>query len=1235
MKKELLFLNFKNSVLHCLRCKAAIFTFLALCPAYLYALDLKFDFGPVGSPVASGYTEVTPLTLYTGTLGYGFTDIAGLDSRDRGTPTDLERDFVLGDAWEFKADLPNGIYQVTFISGDQIATQSRFNFTVEGVASSVSAGTGSFAYVNVTVEVTDGQLNIVAVTGDTNAKRIVGVLVAPPPTEQLQFDFGPGPVAEGYAGVSHSSVYSSLTGYGFTSSAGLISRDRTSETDPVNRDFVAGGEWEFKVDVTNGAYKVTMISGDDIASQSRFTFSVEGTVSSIAAGSGSFASEYLVVDVTDGQLNIVAPAGGTSTKRINGLIIQPTIIPSFPGLGGIVGSSFVLDNRIIRVDIDQRGEVRSIRRWVDDVPALNMVDAVNVDITEGGYRNLTSITPSAIEILQDTDSVFEVMFRIDLSSDPHGLTYDIHYLIRAGESGYYQFINVKNNSGSDQTLGEFRTVVRKVNRFNYAVAPEREGIYPTTPGAEFIDETYDIPQKRNDPSYVYQVGDIYGKYEWAAYMKEASLQGWISESSNEGIWIVAASDEYIGSPMVQDLTVHDNTLHRYWRSGHYGVAGTTVPPGWEKMYGPIFIYINDGTGNASILDEARGVRDLHLGQWPYQWIDHENFAVERGTVRGQVTIEGNRGPAGKVQVVLTEQNGDSYQHSGGYVYHAVTAPDGSFEIPNVRYGEYFLHAWGLEGDVTEEFELPLTVGSPEVTAGAAFTATKYDHQIFGVGAADRFTMGRFSTPGLPREFEYRVEMIDEPELEKGKDVNFIVGQSNLDTNWYYAQLRGSFWNIHFNVANDYAGEAVLRVPIAGADANPTLVVLLNYDTLNADTIRGLGSDSGYRRVALRSASYNLVEARFDAARLNKGANVLTLHIPGRGPNHVLDGTRDENGVPTGRNGFVALMYDAVFLDVNGCIIPEPDDDKKLLAYEGMGYETGNLEYGLSGGMGWSSPWDIQQNDAELTFTEGLTYGTLNTFCNSLGISAFSDESSVVMQRNVAEAVEKGHLWMSMLLRVNEHAGGTFFIRPGGVEGLQFGIDEKGVLSVNKGKGKKLHPGETYFVVALLNLNKGRAHDQVYLWAGPELGNGVPSGKFVVSTGRAYADAIDKLQVIAEGPGSYQIDELRLGTTFKSVAPGIFPSPEEWQARFRKDAAVTVYPNEAVDRVFIEFESENDNEALISIYNFYGKKVYDQKEPLNDGRLFTEIDVSNFRRGIYLVNVRAGGKNYLARLVIVD
>ena len=85
----------------------------------------KYDFGPVGSPVAAGYTGVTLNTLYTPQLGYGIKSSAGMITRDRGTGgNDLVRDWLgyFNVGWEFMVDLPNGTYAVKVYVGDLLGS---------------------------------------------------------------------------------------------------------------------------------------------------------------------------------------------------------------------------------------------------------------------------------------------------------------------------------------------------------------------------------------------------------------------------------------------------------------------------------------------------------------------------------------------------------------------------------------------------------------------------------------------------------------------------------------------------------------------------------------------------------------------------------------------------------------------------------------------------------------------------------------------------------------------------------------------------------------------------------------------------------------------------------------------------------------------------------------------------------------------------------------------------------
>ncbi|SFC84480.1 Lysophospholipase L1 [Streptomyces aidingensis] len=129
------------------------------------AADLRFDFGPVGQPVAEGFTEMNRTVLYTEERGYGLTAAGEMIDRDRGDAAgDVERDFVawFGGSYEFKADVENGRYAVRAYVGDLLGS-ARTLFAFEGYdfgqVSSPSRQVITRDFEGVLVE--DGQLNVV------------------------------------------------------------------------------------------------------------------------------------------------------------------------------------------------------------------------------------------------------------------------------------------------------------------------------------------------------------------------------------------------------------------------------------------------------------------------------------------------------------------------------------------------------------------------------------------------------------------------------------------------------------------------------------------------------------------------------------------------------------------------------------------------------------------------------------------------------------------------------------------------------------------------------------------------------------------------------------------------------------------------------------------------------------------------------------------------------------------
>jgi uncharacterized repeat protein (TIGR02543 family) len=275
----------------------------------------SFDFGTEGSPVAVGYDQVTESSFYSANVGYGWVTVNGLDSRDRGAPDDLRRDFVFDSSERtFNVDLENGDYLVTVTLGDQNFSHDDIALYAESILefNNVTTLAGSFQELTFTVNVADEQLNLTILDnggGDANwVLNAMTVVVAPPPPTSGAFDFGTtdSPVEAGYTQVSQLTLYSAVTGYGWSSTGELDSRDR-SAPDDLKRDFVfSSSEHVFSIDLANGNYSVTVTVGDQDYMHDNIDVYAEGILEAdnITTAAGSFQQVSFDVAVIDGQLNI-------------------------------------------------------------------------------------------------------------------------------------------------------------------------------------------------------------------------------------------------------------------------------------------------------------------------------------------------------------------------------------------------------------------------------------------------------------------------------------------------------------------------------------------------------------------------------------------------------------------------------------------------------------------------------------------------------------------------------------------------------------------------------------------------------------------------------------------------------------------------------------------------------------------------------------------------------------------
>lgn len=166
---------------------------------------------------------------------------------------------------------------------------------------------------------------------------------ASPTTEPQtwRFDFGSapapagssgGPVADGFIGITGTTLYTAEQGYGLDMN--LASRYRAAELpDNMLNDFVLGGTgatFQFKADVPNGHYKVTLYSGDLLQTTSTYKtkVTIENEVKEQINSRRAVESKTYQATVTDGQMNIQLTGDGTFSV-LNGAIIEQQL-PSAP-----------------------------------------------------------------------------------------------------------------------------------------------------------------------------------------------------------------------------------------------------------------------------------------------------------------------------------------------------------------------------------------------------------------------------------------------------------------------------------------------------------------------------------------------------------------------------------------------------------------------------------------------------------------------------------------------------------------------------------------------------------------------------------------------------------------------------------------------------------------------------------------------------------------------------------------
>ena len=161
-------------------------------------------------------------------------------------------------------------------------------------------------------------------TAPTNQPPLVATANSGP----FNFDFGTpsSPVAAGYMQVSERTGYSAAAGYGWGDTNLVSSRDRGG-SDFLARDFCLPANTPFYLDLSNGDYIVSVLSGDT-AQKSTMTVRANGMPElGIGAALGSYSQQSFPVTVTDGRLRLAFIG---SNCHVNAITVTRDVSPHKP-----------------------------------------------------------------------------------------------------------------------------------------------------------------------------------------------------------------------------------------------------------------------------------------------------------------------------------------------------------------------------------------------------------------------------------------------------------------------------------------------------------------------------------------------------------------------------------------------------------------------------------------------------------------------------------------------------------------------------------------------------------------------------------------------------------------------------------------------------------------------------------------------------------------------------------------
>ncbi|KAI0825156.1 galactose mutarotase-like protein [Trametes gibbosa] len=419
------------------------------------------------------------------------------------------------------------------------------------------------------------------------------------------------------------------------------------------------------------------------------------------------------------------------------------------------------------------------------------------------YTGFALVGTSA-EIVQGIDYAGIVLTDNDTAS---GSLVQRSWFLRDGETGLHSFVRLAYHNSAVPTkgaLGEVRTMFRPNDGPWTTLVTNSEQWAPLPGSAAFAkqvqvqDATWYLGLTPDD-AYVQQESDYWTKYTFADNQtnKAHGLYGQSSDGSPVGAWwVVNQKDTFFGGPYHVDLMV-DGIIYNKQSTGHGGATSPNITDGFDRTFGPQFLYFNRAS-NASALDLLADAERYADPAWNAAFYDRIAPHVPgyvptsaRGSFSAHVQV-----PHGASNVVaILSANGVHFQDSAAdtsaYQYWATDVRNGVVNIDRVKAGTYRLtvSANGIFGDYVQD---NIVVKPKRDTfVRAAWVPESAGTELWRIGVPDK-TAGEFKNgwerdtthPRQPSKYRIFWGAWDFPNEFPG-GVNFTIGRSVEGRDWNY------------------------------------------------------------------------------------------------------------------------------------------------------------------------------------------------------------------------------------------------------------------------------------------------------------------------------------------------------------------------------------------------------------------------------------------------------------------